>query len=104
MEKLRFAKKRAFRGHMTSGYSIQMGWSPEMRCTRHLKAFEMSPLYSFVISGDNSGKLYIWDWKTHKIVAKWRAHDGVCLGANWHPHETSMVATCGWDNYVKLWS
>lgn len=58
---------------------------------------------SYLISGDADGKLYIWDWKTTKLYNKFKAHDDVCVGALWHPHETSKVATCGWDGVIKYW-
>ena len=46
---------------------------------------------------------YFWDWKTCKIFKSFRAHDGVCIGMDWHPLETSKVATCGWDGVIKYW-
>lgn len=58
---------------------------------------------SYVISGDGNGKLNIWDWKTTKLYSRFKAHDKVCIGAVWHPHETSKVITCGWDGLIKLW-
>jgi len=47
--------------------------------------------------------LFIWDWKTTKLYTKFKAHDDVCIGALWHPHETSKVATAGWDGVIKYW-
>lgn len=59
--------------------------------------------YSYLISGDADGKVYVWDWKTTKLYNKFKAHDDVCIGVLWHPHETSKVATCGWDGVIKYW-
>lgn len=59
--------------------------------------------YSYLISGDADGKVYVWDWKTTKLYNKFKAHDDVCVGVLWHPHETSKVATCGWDGVIKYW-
>ena len=60
-------------------------------------------LPSYLVSGDADGKCYVWDWKTTKLYRKWKAHDGVCIQAMWHPHETSKVVTAGWDGEIKLW-
>lgn len=59
--------------------------------------------YSYIMSGDADGKCYIWDWKTTKLYKKWKAHDNVCIGVLWHPHEPSKVATAGWDGLIKYW-
>lgn len=32
-----------------------------------------------ICSGDGDGKAYIWDWKTTKLLSKWKAHDDVCI-------------------------
>ena len=38
---------------------------------------------SFICSGDGDGKAYIWDWKTTKLLSKWKAHDDVCIQVSW---------------------
>ncbi|XP_029451139.1 pre-mRNA-processing factor 17 isoform X2 [Rhinatrema bivittatum] len=86
--RFRLNKKKIFKGHMVAGYACQVDFSPEM---------------SYVVSGDADGKLNIWDWKTTKLYSRLKAHDKVCIGAVWHPHETSKVITCGWDGLIKLW-
>lgn len=55
------------------------------------------------MSGDADGKCYVWDWKTTKLYKKWKAHDGVCISALWHPHEPSKMLTAGWDGVIKYW-
>ncbi|KAH0622213.1 hypothetical protein JD844_024323 [Phrynosoma platyrhinos] len=86
--RFRLNKKKIFKGHMVAGYACQVDFSPDM---------------SYVISGDADGKLNVWDWKTTKLYSRLKAHDKVCIGAVWHPHETSKVITCGWDGLIKLW-
>jgi pre-mRNA-processing factor 17 len=83
------------------------------------------------MSGDSEGKVWFWDWKTcrvFKCVAaedahtathartltadvrvgvavcrSMKAHDKVVIDCQWHPHETSKVATASWDGTIKYW-
>ena len=59
-----------------AGYACQPGFSPDGR---------------YVISGDGEGRLWFWDWKTCKPYRNIKAHEGVVIGAAWHPLETSKV-------------
>eukprot|EP00794_Sanderia_malayensis_P000479 gene479-1124_t len=88
LNKFRQNKKKIFKGHMNAGYACQVNFSPDM---------------SYLISGDADGKLNIWDWKSTKLYCKFKAHDEVCIGCEWLPHETSKIVTCGWDGLIKLW-
>jgi len=87
----RFAlqRKKRFTGHVVAGYACEIGVSPDGR---------------FVCSGDGEGRLFFWDWRGHKILQKYRAHDkGPTIGCVWHPLESSTVFTCGWDGIIKVW-
>ncbi|CAK8672299.1 pre-mRNA-processing factor 17-like [Clavelina lepadiformis] len=86
--RFRLKRKKIFKGHMVAGYACQLDFSPDM---------------SYIASGDGDGKVFIWDWKTTKLYSKFQAHDSVCIGCTWHPHETSKLITCGWDGQIKLW-
>lgn len=88
LNRFKLNRKKTFEGHMVAGYACSLDFSPDM---------------SYLISGDADGKLYIWDWKTTKVYSKFKAHDAVCISALWHPHETSKVATAGWDGTIKYW-
>ncbi len=87
-ERFREHKKKTFRGHMVAGYACGITFSPEM---------------SYIASGDGDGKCCIWDWKTTRMLAKWKAHDRACIDVLWHPHETSKLATAGWDGVIRYW-
>lgn len=43
------------------------------------------------------------DPQTSKIYRTIKAHDEVCIGVEWHPLESSKVATCSWDGTIKYW-
>lgn len=88
-ERFRQNRKKTFKGHNTAGYACQVNYSPDMR---------------YVMSGDSEGRCFFWEWQhPQKIVRTMKAHDAVCIGCEWHPLETSKVATCGWDGLIKYW-
>ncbi|EAN32692.1 WD domain G-beta repeat protein [Theileria parva strain Muguga] len=81
-----FGRKR-FRGHQNSGYAIKPSCSGDGR---------------FVVSGDSRGKLFIWDWKTCKLLQTFNAHKMALMDSKWHPNLNSTVATASWDGTIKL--
>ncbi|KMZ67816.1 Pre-mRNA splicing factor [Zostera marina] len=87
-ERFQLNKKKRFAGHIVAGYACQVNFSPDGR---------------FVMSGDGEGKCWFWDWKSCKVFRTIKCHNGVCIGAQWHPLEQSKVATCGWDGLIKYW-
>ena len=88
-DKLKQMRKKTFKGHLNSGYSCGITFSPNGK---------------FIASGDGEGKLFFWDFKTTRVYRKLQAHDsGPCIGCAWHPLEPSWVFTCGWDGLIKLW-
>ncbi|CAG0923160.1 unnamed protein product [Notodromas monacha] len=88
INRFKFHRKKTFKGHMVAGYACGIDFSPEM---------------SYLVSGDADGKVYVWDWKTSRMLTKWKAHDKVCISVLWHPHETSKLASAGWDGVIKFW-
>ncbi|KAG0746126.1 hypothetical protein G6F57_000965 [Rhizopus arrhizus] len=87
-DRFRINRRKRFAGHLIAGYACKPGFSPDGR---------------FVSSGDSNGNVWFWDWKTCKILKKMKAHDKVVMCTEWHPHETSKVATCSWDGLIKYW-
>ena len=85
-DRFRLNRKKRFAGHLIAGYACQPNFSADGR---------------FVMSGDSEGKMWFWDWKTTKVLQKLKGHSGVVMGCEWHPHETSKVATCSWDGTIK---
>ncbi|XP_059157452.1 LOW QUALITY PROTEIN: pre-mRNA-processing factor 17-like [Physella acuta] len=88
LNRMKFIRKKTFTGHMVAGYACGIDFSPEM---------------SYITCGDADGKVYIWDWRSTKLYSKFKAHDDVCINVLWHPHETSKLATAGWDGVIKYW-
>jgi pre-mRNA-processing factor 17 len=82
-------RKKKFSGHVTSGYACEMTFSADGQ---------------FLISGDGNGAVFIWDWKRHKVLQKYKAHDsGPAICCAWHPLDASTMFTCGWDGVIKMW-
>ncbi|KAG8959700.1 hypothetical protein FRC03_007617 [Tulasnella sp. 419] len=81
-------RKKRFAGHSVAGYACQVGFSPDGK---------------WISSGDGSGNVVFWDWKTGKIKSRLKAHSKVVIAHEWLPHETSKVITASWDGLIKLW-
>eukprot|EP00915_Cephaloidophora_sp_WS-2016_P010319 GHVH01015002.1.p1 GENE.GHVH01015002.1~~GHVH01015002.1.p1 ORF type:complete len:459 (+),score=52.46 GHVH01015002.1:50-1378(+) len=86
--RFRFQRKKRFRGHSNSGYAIEPSFSPNGR---------------FLVSGDSSGKMFVWDWNKGKQIKALQCHDSVVMTCQWHPVEPSLVATASWDGIISLW-
>ena len=87
-DRFRQNRKKSFRGHNNAGYAIDVSVSPDGQ---------------FVMSGDSGGFVCFWDWKTCKMWHKMVASDGPVVAAQWHPQESSKVATAGLDGLIKYW-
>lgn len=88
-EKVKVNKKKSFRGHNTAGYACGISFSPNGQ---------------YLVSGDGTGLMCVWDWKSSQLFRKFQAHDhGPCMDTAWHPLHSSWLASCGWDGVVKLW-
>jgi pre-mRNA-processing factor 17 len=87
-DKFKLNRKKRFAGHLNAGFACGVGVSVDGK---------------YVTSGDASGQLWIWDWKTCRVLKTIKAHDGVLTNCEWHPVEPSRVATCGWDGKINYW-
>ena len=87
-DRFRQNRKKHFTGHLVAGYACELSFSPDGQ---------------YLTSGDSEGRVWTWDWKTCRVVRKFKAHDAVTIGCQWHPLETSKLATCGWDGKIKYW-
>jgi pre-mRNA-processing factor 17 len=66
-------RKKRFAGHSVAGYACQVGFSPDGK---------------WISSGDSSGDVVFWDWKTGRIKSRLKAHSKVVIAHEWLPHET----------------
>ncbi|KAI1001375.1 Pre-mRNA-processing factor 17 [Podosphaera aphanis] len=87
-DKFRQNRKKAFKGHNTSGYAVDVACSPDGQ---------------FVASGDSGGYACFWDWKTGKMWHKLQAAEGAVTCIAWHPRESSRVVTAGLEGTIRYW-
>ncbi len=64
-----------------------------------------APTASFLVSGDATGSVFVYDWKTCKVYEQLKADatGGAVTCVLWHPQETSKVATAGVQGDIKFW-
>ena len=86
--KYKLKRDKRFTGHQAAGYACQVGVAGDGQ---------------WVASGDGEGRMWVWDWKTQRVMKRLKCHDGVMIGCVWNENSTSQVATCGWDGLIKLW-
>ncbi len=89
-DKYRQNRKKEFKGHNNAGTAI---------------GIDISADGQFLASGDTSGFVCFFDWKTCKMYEKLKADaaGGSINHVLWHPQETSKVVTAGAQGDIKLW-
>lgn len=80
--------RKRFNGHKVGGFALQPTCSPDGE---------------FVGCRRLRGQLWFWSWKTCKVLNKTPGHVGAVACLDWHPVESSYVASSGWDGVIKLW-
>ncbi|KAA1116086.1 pre-mRNA-processing factor 17 [Puccinia graminis f. sp. tritici] len=70
-------RKKRFAGHTIAGYACEVGFSPDGK---------------FLSSGDGSGSMVFWDWKSCRILKRLKCHDQVIISHSWLPHETFLAS------------
>jgi pre-mRNA-processing factor 17 len=89
-DKFRQNRKKSFRGHNSAGLAVGVDISPDGQ---------------FLASGDSSGNVCFWSWKSCQMYHTLRADPtgGAVTCVLWHPQETSKMVTAGQAGDIKLW-
>lgn len=89
MPKYKRHPSKMFKGHSTAGYGIHFAFSPDGQ---------------YIASGDSKGQTFIWDWKTTKVLKKFKPLSNnlpiTCLA--WNPQETSKLCCAGNDGRIVV--
>ena len=80
-------RQRSFSGHIIDSFGCRITISPDGQ---------------FIASGDKTGALYIWNWKTTKLVKTFKLHNDVIIKAQWSPLDSSQIVTGSNDNTLCL--
>lgn len=83
----RYVRKKVYRGHGLAGYNCQIEFSPDEK---------------FLLSGDSSGYVFIWDRKSHRFESKINAHDSPVISVAWNPYHDCLVATGDANGSIKF--
>lgn len=76
--KFKYTRKSYFKGHKNAGFGIGLLLSHD---------------FTILSSGDSTGQVFFWDWKTRKIVRRMKLSESVISCIASHPcHSTQYVA------------
>ncbi|PHH86869.1 hypothetical protein CDD83_9643 [Cordyceps sp. RAO-2017] len=59
---------------------------------------------SFVVSGSDDGNILIWHKNIGAVVERLPGHTPRCNAVCWNPADPCMLASCGDDGRVKIWT
>ncbi|CAR24452.1 Cdc40p [Lachancea thermotolerans CBS 6340] len=87
--KYRRNPKKRFEGHKCAGYGIGFGFSPDGQ---------------YLASGDTKGRVYIWDWKTTRLLKHFEVPGKkAVITVAWAPQETSKMLCAGNGGRIFLY-
>ncbi|KAI5075431.1 hypothetical protein GOP47_0009507 [Adiantum capillus-veneris] len=84
----RMNKHKRFERHEVSGYRIQCNFSPDGE---------------LLLSGSSNGQVYIYHYKSAKVLKELEGHVHVCVDVSYHPCMPSVVASGGWEGNICIY-
>ena len=61
------------------------------------------PINYELITGDENGRVTIWNLKTGKPIYLWEAHPKSAITQMWYQHEEHILWTGGKDLRIRMW-
>ncbi|EDO17324.1 hypothetical protein Kpol_1062p32 [Vanderwaltozyma polyspora DSM 70294] len=81
--------KKTFKGHTSSGFGIELAFSPDGK---------------YICSGDANSRLFIWDWVTTRLLRTFEVPGKKPVTqVAWNPQETSKVICSGQTGEIYLY-
>ncbi|MCO5582536.1 hypothetical protein L7F22_036435 [Adiantum nelumboides] len=84
----RMNKQKRFDRHEVSGYRIHCNFSPDGE---------------LLLSGSSNGRVYIYHYKSTKLLKELEGHVQVCVDISYHPSMASVVASGGWEGNICIY-
>ena len=83
----RMNKHKRFEGHIVNGYNTQL---------------DISPDGTFVASASANGLLYIFSYRSSRLIKTQSIGVSPTLAVKWHPHLSSTIACSSWNGIVTI--
>nr|CAD1844149.1 unnamed protein product [Ananas comosus var. bracteatus] len=78
---------RRYEGHGVWGFPI--------KCNFSLDGRELT-------SGSSDGSIYLYDYKTARLLRKLKAFNEACIDVVYHPVKPNVIASCSWNGEVSV--
>lgn len=87
-DQFRSYKNKVYRGFNGAGYAVGLDISPDGH---------------YLVAGDSTGHIVMWDWQQHHVVSRFKAHQKLVTCIVAHPQLPSGLISGGADGTIHLW-
>ena len=83
-------------------WNVRDGSCKKLSVTSHVVSVVFSPDGRYIGAGDLSYSLWIWDSRTHKVIANWGGHENFVWCVKFTPDGKGLMSGSS-DGAVKYW-
>lgn len=80
-------KYKRYENHGVSGFPI--------KCNFSLDGEKLA-------SGSSDGSIYLYNYRSSKLVGKIKAYEEACIDVAFHPIMPNVIASCSWNGDVSI--